>query len=122
MAQESGRDPQAVDVAMGSRVRHRRRVFDITQQALAEVVGATFQRFSRLLAITRVLRGRLYELTRREATETEGSSDRMKALLSRDGALELLEAYAATPPELRRPLLQLVRELAQGGAKDPCPG
>ncbi|HZZ30471.1 MAG TPA: helix-turn-helix domain-containing protein [Phenylobacterium sp.] len=126
--------PHRLDVAIGQRIRQRRRTLGMAQTALAEAVGVTFQQiqkyerganrisFSRLLEIAQALGCQLGDLA--EGLDTPmpaGSLDYLNDLLAYDGALDMLSAYAAlSTPELRRAVLLHARTLSS--ALDPGRG
>jgi transcriptional regulator with XRE-family HTH domain len=122
--------PHRLDVAIGHRIRERRRVIGVSQGQLARAVGVTFQQvqkyergtnrvsFSRLMEIVRALDCQLSDLT--EGLESDQPTPVLGAsqqLMAQDGASELLKAYAALENKsLRQALLQHARALA-GAAK-----
>jgi transcriptional regulator with XRE-family HTH domain len=123
-----------MDIALGAAVRIRRRTMGISQEALAEQCGVSFQQiqkyenganrisFSRLVQIARALRCRVVDLL----DVLDGPDSEMTAdldLLTRmrtPGVLELLDAYERMPPEARSALLALLRAFtAQPGETSP---
>ena len=121
-----GDGPHRLDVAIGLRIRERRRKVGLSQQALAEAIGVTFQQvqkyergtnrisFSRLVEVADTLTCRLGDLTegldQNHAPEALGQ---LNALLALDGAMAMLEAYAAVPSKaLRRALVAHARVLS----------
>ena len=122
--------PHRLDVAMGQRIRERRRALGMSQGDLARALGITFQQvqkyerganrvsFSRLMQVVDALNCHLTDLT--EGLDPERPSreiDQVRRLISEDGAYELLEAYAALRSKpLQRALLQHAKVLA--GATD----
>lgn len=120
--------PHPLDVALGSRIRLRRRELGFSQEQLAREVGITFQQvqkyehgtnrvsFSRLVEIAKALRcgvmGIVGDLDQQAPTST---FSRHVDCLNEPGAAELLEAYAAiSSPKHRRAILNLARQLAEG--------
>lgn len=120
--------PHPLDVALGSRIRLRRRELGLSQEQLAREVGITFQQvqkyehgtnrvsFSRLVEIAKALRcgvmGIVGDLDQQNPTST---FSRHVDSLNEPGAAELLEAYAAIQsPKHRRAILNLARQLAEG--------
>jgi transcriptional regulator with XRE-family HTH domain len=115
-----------MDIALGAAVRIRRRTIGLSQEALAEQCGVSFQQiqkyenganrisFSRLVQIARALRCRVVDLMDVLDTpdrETTGDLD----LLTRmriPGALELLSAFETLPSETRSSLVNFLRSLA----------
>jgi transcriptional regulator with XRE-family HTH domain len=122
-------------VAIGQRIRERRRALGLSQVALAEVVGLTFQQiqkyergsnrisFSRLVEVAEALTCQLSDLAEGLiAASPADELEHLNALLAKAGALEMLEAYASLPTQdLRRAVLQhcraLVTALAASDAK-----
>jgi transcriptional regulator with XRE-family HTH domain len=112
-----------MDVALGAAVRIRRRTIGISQEALAEQCGVSFQQiqkyenganrisFSRLVQIARALKCRVVDLMDvldgpdREITGDLDLLTRMRV----PGAIELLAAYEQMAPEARSSLVGLLR-------------
>jgi transcriptional regulator with XRE-family HTH domain len=121
--------PHRLDVAMGQRIRERRRSLGMSQGDLARALGITFQQvqkyerganrvsFSRLMQVVDALNCHLTDLT--EGLDPERPSrdiDQVRRLIAEDGAYELLEAYAALRSKpLQRALLQHAKVLAGSG-------
>lgn len=124
--------PHPLDVALGSRIRLRRRELGLSQDQLARAVGITFQQVQKYEHGTnRVSFSRLVEIAialRCAATELIGDLDqpgsptafnRHVANLNAPGAAELLEAYSAIDaPKHRRAILNLARQLAEGNSAE----
>src|SRR6202007_2430523 len=93
-----------VDVAVGGRIRLLRKLRGLSQQALAETAGVTFQQIqkyerganrvsaSMLSRIAGALGVQVAEMFG-EAGAASGAVDEVAELLSEPGALELLRAY-----------------------------
>ncbi len=129
----STKAPDPMDIALGAAVRIRRRSLGISQEALAEQCGVSFQQiqkyenganrisFSRLVQIARALQCRVVDLMDvLDAPDGQGAGD--LDILSRmrtPGALELLSAYERLSPETRSSLLGLLRSLASERAPEP---
>src|SRR5678816_3619213 len=125
MSQVSTKAPDPMDSALGAAVRIRRRTIGMSQEALAEQCGVSFQQiqkyenganrisFSRLVQIARALRCRVTDLmdvfdgAEKETTEDLDLLSRMRT----PGALELLSAYERLQPEVRGSLVSLVRTI-----------
>ena len=116
------RDP--IDVAVGARIRLRRKQLGMSQARLAEALGVTFQQVqkyevgaNRLSSATLVRAAGCMETTVAELMgETPGQSTEtgLLHLLNVDGATELLQAFAAIPSgRIRRSLLSLASELGE---------
>lgn len=119
--------PNKLDVALGLRIRQRRNELRLSQAALADGIGLTFQQvqkyerglnrvsFSRLVDIAHVLRCRVIDLI--GDLDDEGIPGPLfrqdTTHLRVSGAPELLAAYATAPRALRRSILKLVVEIAR---------
>jgi transcriptional regulator with XRE-family HTH domain len=120
--------PHPLDVALGSRIRLRRRELGLSQEQLARQVGITFQQvqkyehgtnrvsFSRLVEIAQALRCGVMDIVG-DLDKAKASSlfSRHVVRLNEPGATELLEAYATIQsPRHRRAILNLAKQLAEG--------
>jgi transcriptional regulator with XRE-family HTH domain len=114
-----------MDVALGAAVRIRRRTIGISQEALADQCGVSFQQiqkyenganrisFSRLVQIARALKCRVVDLMDvldGPDRETTGDLDLLTRMRT-PGALDLLAAYEQMPQEARTSLVGLLRAL-----------
>lgn len=112
-----------VDLAVGARIRLLRKLRGLSQQALAEAAGVTFQQIqkyerganrvsaSMLSRIAGALETPVAEMFG-ESGATGGAIDEVAALLAEPGALELLRAYTALPRgPARGALVDFVRAL-----------
>lgn len=123
---DNASQPDPLDVALGLQIRQRRKALSVSQTALADAVGLTFQQiqkyergfnrvsFSRLVQIAHALDCRVVELI--GDLDDAGAE---KPLFRQDtghlrvsGAPELLAAYAAAPLALRRVVLKMVVAIA----------
>jgi transcriptional regulator with XRE-family HTH domain len=120
--------PDPLDIALGQQIRFMRQQRGLSQQALAERLGLTFQQvqkyekgtnrvsFSRLVAIARALDcgvGDLVQAIEKGFAELSVAPTIM-AHIRADGAADLLKAYSAIrAPQRRKALLALARELAE---------
>jgi len=124
--------PHALDVAIGHRIRERRRRLGISQAGLAEAVGVTFQQiqkyerganrvsFSRLLEIAHALDCGLANLAQGLDVDAQPDVRGINDLLAVEGAMDLLSAYSGIESrELRRALLQHARALGACAGR-PC--
>jgi len=126
--------PHPLDVALGSRIRLRRRELGFSQEQLARKIGITFQQvqkyehgtnrvsFSRLVEIARALGCGVMDIVGDLDSTTNASmfSEHM-IRLNEPGAAELLEAYAAIhSPKHRRAILNLAKQLAETTQKTSC--
>lgn len=134
MSEVSTKSPDPMDIALGAAVRIRRRTISMSQEALADQCGVSFQQiqkyengtnrisFSRLVQISRALRCRVTDLmdvfdgADMETAEDLNLLNRMRT----PGALDLLTGYEKLAPEVRTSILNLVRTLgAQQDAAAP---
>ncbi|HZZ67086.1 MAG TPA: helix-turn-helix domain-containing protein [Phenylobacterium sp.] len=135
MTDPSTKAPDPMDVALGAAVRIRRRTIGISQEALAEQCGVSFQQiqkyenganrisFSRLVQIARALKCRVVDLMDvldAPDRETSGDIDLLTRMRT-PGALELLAAYEQMAPDARTSLVGLLRAVtAQPSATHPA--
>jgi len=131
MSEVSTKSPDPMDIALGAAIRIRRRTIGMSQEALAEQCGVSFQQiqkyenganrisFSRLVQISRALRCRVTDLmdvfdgADKETSEDLDLLTRMRT----PGALELLSAFERLAPEVRSSLVNLVRTLTHQAEK-----
>jgi transcriptional regulator with XRE-family HTH domain len=107
--------PDVLDVAIGASIRVRRKTADISQEALAERCGVSFQQvqkyenganrvsFSRLVQIAHALNLRVSDLVG-DIDEAAGFTRADAGLLSAmavSGAADLLRDFATLEPPLR---------------------
>ena len=125
------RSANPLDVAIGARLRVRRRTAGLSQQKLAERLGVTFQQVQKYERGTNRIAGSTLILIA-EALETPASyflgespgaaiNDEAMVNIAQRGASDLLKQYVTIrSPKLRGALLQLVKALAdeQGGDAD----
>lgn len=118
--------PHRLDVAMGQRIRERRRALGMSQGDLARALGITFQQvqkyerganrvsFSRLMQVVDALNCHLTDLTEGlDPDKPAREIDQVRRLIAEEGAYELLEAYARLRTKsLQRALLQHANSLA----------
>ena len=121
----TGEGPHRLDIAIGQRIRERRRSMGLSQQDLAEALGVSFQQvqkyerganrisFSRLVEVSGALKCRLGDLAEGLGPDHAPKElEQINALMNADGALEMLEAFAALPSNaLRRAVLHHARAL-----------
>jgi transcriptional regulator with XRE-family HTH domain len=115
--------PDPMDIALGAAVRIRRRTIGMSQEALAEQCGVSFQQiqkyenganrisFSRLVQIARALSCRVVDLMDVLDTPDGDMISDLDTLtrLRTPGALELLNAYERLSPESRSALVNFLR-------------
>lgn len=62
---DTDRAPQAVDIHVGNRIRARRKLLGVSQEALADSLGLTFQQIQKYeRAANRVSASKLYDIAR----------------------------------------------------------
>lgn len=136
MSPKPGSGPDPIDVSVGARIRLARKTLGLSQQALAESVGITFQQIqkyerganrvsaSMLAKIARTLGTPVAELFGVNDT-ARGLTDEAAELLGEPGALELLRAYAQLPRASRPSLVTLLGSLGKADPDrpeaGPCP-
>jgi transcriptional regulator with XRE-family HTH domain len=116
--------PDPIDVETGARIRARRKSLNLSQSALANALGLTFQQIqkyerglnrvsaSTLVRIARKLDTRVAWLVGDEEASPGGA--RMFSHLGMPGALELLEAFAKIPDaDVRRAIVRLTKTMAK---------
>ena len=119
--------PDPIDVAVGARIRARRKAIGLSQSALANAIGLTFQQVqkyergsnrvsaSMLVHIGRTLDASVSALL--GENETAAVEPSVFTSLGVGGALDLLKAYAAIEDaEVRRAILQVVKTVARRGS------
>ena len=124
--------PHPLDIALGSRIRLRRRELGYSQEQLAREVGITFQQvqkyehgtnrvsFSRLVEIAQALHCGVVDIVGDlDKPSGDAAFSRHLASLNEPGATDLLDAYASiTQPKHRRAILNLAKQLAEGKADE----
>jgi len=125
--------PHPLDIALGSRVRLRRKELGISQTNLANAIGITFQQvqkyehgtnrisFSRLVEISTALKCSIADLIDNlDKSKNTALFSRQMSYLAEPGAGDLLEVYSRIEsPKRRRAVLDLARQLAPDLAYNP---
>ena len=124
----------ALELAIGARMRTRRRQLGLSQSELAEKLGVSFQQVqkyerganrvaaSTLVAASLALGTTVAWLVGEEASGRDDDEDVFRAL-ARPGALEILQAFNAIPDlSARMALLALVREMAASASESRAQG
>src|SRR5574343_2002783 len=118
---EVGPDP--IDVMVGLRIPMRRKTLGLTQGALAEALGLSFQQVqkyerganrvsaSMLVKTARFLDCPVAYFVDEEALES--TTPDQAGQMMQPGAMEALKAYTAIPPHRRLAVLNLMRSLAK---------
>jgi transcriptional regulator with XRE-family HTH domain len=119
--------PNRLDVALGLRIRQRRKALSLSQTGLADAIGVTFQQiqkyergfnrvsFSRLVDIAHALDCRVIDLV--GDLDDDGSPSPLfrqdTSHLRETGAPALLAAYSALPGGLQKVVVKLMVELVK---------
>ena len=125
--QDRRRTPDPRDLALGLRIREWRKAAGVTQAALAEAVGMTFQQiqkyeraftrvsFSRMVQIARALGANVAELAEGldDAVADAPMFHHKAAHLRLRGAPEFLAAYTSLSEPQRRVVLNLLVEITR---------
>ncbi|SEQ09856.1 Transcriptional regulator, contains XRE-family HTH domain [Faunimonas pinastri] len=116
------RQPNSVDAYVGSRIRARRRVLDLTQEAIGDKVGVTFQQIQKYETGTnRVGASRLAQLAQVMDVPIsyffpdaeEGAAAEALDALPADDMASLCRAFSSIDdPSLRREILSFVETLS----------
>jgi transcriptional regulator with XRE-family HTH domain len=133
----SAKSPDAVDAAVGQRIRMLRNDVGLSQTTLAEALGVTFQQVQKYeKGVNRVGAGRLTRIadalnvpvSRLLGVDEEpdvtskghGHSASPLQLLTTPGALRVLRAYAKVEDGgMRRSIVALVENVAHGRGGEP---
>jgi transcriptional regulator with XRE-family HTH domain len=129
-AKDPGRSAP-LEVAIGARMRTRRRQLGLSQSDLAGRLGVSFQQVqkyerganrvaaSTLLSAARALGVTVGWMVGEDQSLEPADEDVFRAL-SRPGALELLDAFNRIPEaRSRQALVSLAREMAEGAGQAP---
>jgi transcriptional regulator with XRE-family HTH domain len=130
------KNPNKIDKYVGERMRTRRKELKLSQEALAALLGITFQQIQKYERGTnRISAGRLFELARALRTTIpyfydghEGVSKAMLRGVADEGAdfggpmdpeaVDLVTAFQSiADPDLRRSILAMVKQAATTGRK-----
>ena len=106
--------PRPIDVHVGSRIRLRRTLLDMSQERLGEALGLTFQQVQKYESgVNRVSASRLFDLSRvLEVPIGFFFDDVRDVVLSRRETLELVAAYyRILDPAVRQRVLDLIKSL-----------
>jgi transcriptional regulator with XRE-family HTH domain len=120
--ESQSRGPDQIDIDVGNRIRIQRKAINVTQAALGDELGISFQQVQKyerganrvsasvLVRIARYLQTSVADLI--GEGPPEASESKLVAILAEPGALELLQAYRLiAEPGLRRAVLSLARSL-----------
>lgn len=118
--------PNPLDIALGSRIRLRRRELGLSQEQLAKQIGITFQQvqkyehganrvsFSRLMEICQALKCGVIDLIDNiDGSRGDGMFVKYASLLNEPGAVDLLTAFTGiASAKQRRAVLALAKQLS----------
>ena len=121
------------DRLVGERVRLRRKELGLSQEKLGKAVGVTFQQIQKYEnGVNRIGAGRLTQIGSfldvpvsyffdglAEVCDNPTEEANVLVSLKTPGAMDLLRAYGAIEPALRRAVLDLARTLASEQAVAP---
>jgi transcriptional regulator with XRE-family HTH domain len=122
-------EPDPIDVAVGARMRMRRKTLGLTQTALAEALGITFQQVQKYeRGANRVSASMLVKAAARldcpvaflVGEEPGGfpSDEKLLTMLAYPGAIDVLEAYTAIDDsQARSAVLTVARALVAAETK-----
>jgi transcriptional regulator with XRE-family HTH domain len=123
--------PEPKDVEIGQRIRARRRLCRLSQIALADAIGVTFQQVQKYeQGVNRVGAGRLARIAEALAIPvafffdgaagpkpTAGRINEALGLVRTAGAMRLAQAFEAMPADARGHFLALVEVVAARGRR-----
>lgn len=136
MSPKAGSGPDPIDVSVGARIRLARKTQGLSQQALAEAVGITFQQIQKYeRGANRVSASMLVKIAQTLGTPVaelfgandgvRGLTDQLAELLGEPGALDLLRAYVRLPRPSRPALVTFLAVFSKSGPgwpeDRPCP-
>lgn len=118
--------PHHVDTHVGTLIRARRKALGMSQSELADALGLTFQQVQKYERGTnRVSSSKLYDIALKLETplsaffegldQVEGTSDVLSGVvdfLGERGSHDLIAAFKAMPPTMRRHLVALAKSMA----------
>jgi len=126
---EHDRRPDAIDLAVGARIRLQRQVAGLSQQALAERLGVSFQQVQKYEGAKNRISASMLVKTAEAlgcspALLLVGAEDQQEAaqvewlrMLTQAGATELLAAFSKIPDaETRSAVIAVARGLSVGAA------
>jgi transcriptional regulator with XRE-family HTH domain len=130
--------PNPIDVEVGGRIRTRRLLLGMNQQALADALDLTFQQVqkyehganrvsaSRLAAMAKILAvpiSYFFADLQSDGAELSVEDKTWRAQLQRPETIELIRLfYAISNPEIRRQFLEMAKSMAEGGARSRAAG
>lgn len=138
MKKDGTRRPNPVDAHVGRRLRVRRVLCGMSQTALADQLGITFQQLQKYeSAANRISASRLYEISRILDvpiewffTDIDVEGGNLREFRTKRETLELVRSMALCSPEVRHSFRALLRAITDdtgsagdaGNAKEAAPG
>ena len=122
-----GKSPGPLDIALGAAIRISRLALGLSQGALANLCGVSFQQiqkyesganrisFSRLVQISKALSCRVVDLIGVLEDADENSQDDLLSRLTTPGILELLETVENLSEDQRHQLIGFIKNLPVTG-------
>jgi transcriptional regulator with XRE-family HTH domain len=131
--------PHPVDVYVGKRLRMRRTMLGMSQEALGRAIGVTFQQVQKYeRGVNRIGASRLYEFSRilnvpvdffyegydadsntggagGHGFSDSGEQEYIHEQLAQRETMEIMRAYYAVEPKVRKRITDLVKALANSG-------
>ena len=124
MKHRSRTECDPIDIAVGARIRIRRRQLGLSQSALADAIGLTFQQVQKYeRGANRISASKLVHAAKALKvpvqyffpSEGDGVTNRTYALIAFPSSLEMLQAFAAIPEgAAKTTLLALTHAMADG--------
>jgi transcriptional regulator with XRE-family HTH domain len=121
------KSPEPADKHVGTRIRMRRLMLGISQEALGKVIGVTFQQLqkyekgknrisaSRLQQIARALQVPIPFFFEGASEKSDSHGAKVSELFGTKEGIRLSRAFTRIEvPELRRKIVRLVQDLAKG--------
>ena len=131
VAPKPGRHPDPIDLSVGRRIRLARKARGLSQQALAEAVGISFQQIQKYESgANRVSASMLAKIAATldmpvadlfgASDSVCGLTDDVAELLGETGALDLLRSYSRLPSHCRSALISFISILGQSPGGESC--
>ena len=130
--------PNPIDVEVGGRIRTRRLLLGMNQQALADALDLTFQQVqkyehganrvsaSRLAAMAKILAVPIsffFADLQSDGAELSIEDKTWREQLQRPETIELIRLfYAISNPQIRRQFLEMAKSMAEGDARSRAAG
>ncbi|MGR4863223.1 helix-turn-helix domain-containing protein [Caulobacter sp. LARHSG274] len=121
-------EPHRVDRHVGALIRAKRKAMGVSQSELADALGLTFQQVQKYERGTnRISSSKLYEIAQKLDTplssffegldhpaDGESAAGELIDFLGESGSHDLVTAFKALKPQLRKRLVSLARAMAEG--------